>query len=144
MGVRGGMACPARARISRIRSRGWMSSSAIERPGSGRIARPSSTATAAPAALAYRMICTAGLPTALVCQNVAPELREDLRHLAQQVVAVGSGEGAQILSVPPRLAAIPRGSTRGQRRDLGPEPRIDEERERAAAALGRVAEAGWP
>jgi hypothetical protein len=30
----------------------------MDRTGSGRIALPSSTATAAPAALAYRMICT--------------------------------------------------------------------------------------
>src|ERR1700728_1293102 len=71
-------------------------------------------------------------------QHVALQLREYLRHLAKEIVAVTAGEGTQILAVPPLSPVIAGGSPRWQRRHLGREGRIEEERGREPAAAAEV------
>ena len=76
----------------------------------------------------------------LVGQYLAAELREHLGHLAQQVVAVGAAERVQVLPVPARLAAVgDRGPPR-QRRDLGGEVGVEEEREGEPVPAAGVAD----
>src|SRR5580698_4173297 len=73
-------------------------------------------------------------------QDVAAQLREDPGNLAEQVVAVAAGEGPQILTVPSPPAVVSGGGAIGQRRYLGGEARIQEEREREPAMAAQVAD----
>src|SRR5215469_10708784 len=69
-------------------------------------------------------------PRRPLAQRVPAELRKHFGDLAEQVVAVAAGERSQVLAVPPAGAVAGGGSAVGQRRHLGCEPRIEEERER--------------
>ena len=71
-------------------------------------------------------------------QDVAAELGEDLGDLAEEVVAVGTGEGAQVLAVLAPSAVVCGGSSVRQRRHLGGESRIQEEWEGEPAVAAEV------
>jgi ketosteroid isomerase-like protein/uncharacterized protein YndB with AHSA1/START domain len=67
---------------------------------------------------------------ALAEQALSHQLGKDLRDLADEVVAVGAGEGPQVLPVPARRTfARSRRRGRRQRRYLGAESWVKEERE---------------
>ena len=53
-------------------------------------------------------------------EDVVAELGEDLGDLAQQVVAVGAGEGAQVLAVPAGPAVVARGGPPVSRSSMSP------------------------
>ncbi|HZR51506.1 MAG TPA: hypothetical protein VFB06_18580 [Streptosporangiaceae bacterium] len=72
-------------------------------------------------------------------EHIVAELREDLRDLAEEVIAVAAGEGAQVLAIPPWPAVFAGRRAGGQRRHLGGEPGIQEERERQPAVAAEVA-----
>jgi hypothetical protein len=85
----------------------------------------------------------------LLFQDVSAELRKDLGYLAQEVVAVGAGEGSQVLAIPPPSAVISGRGPVGQRRYLGGESWIQEEREGQPAVAAEVADPvrrrpAWP
>ena len=73
-------------------------------------------------------------------QDVTAELGEDLGDLAEKVVAVGTGEGSQVLAVPAPSAVICGGGPVGQRRHFGGESRVQEEWEGEAAVAAEIAD----
>jgi peroxiredoxin Q/BCP len=76
----------------------------------------------------------------LVGQYLAAELREHPGDLAQQVVAVGAAMRLQVLPVPARLAAVGGRGPPRQRRDLGGEVGVEEEREGEPVPAAGVAD----
>src|SRR5262245_50135627 len=67
------------------------------------------------------------------------QLREDLRDLAYQIVAVRAGERPQILPIPAPFTIRRGGRPTGQRRHLGHEVGIEEERVRQPLVAADVA-----
>src|SRR6516225_2118714 len=76
-------------------------------------------------------------------QDVAAELGEDLGDLAEQVVAVGTGEGSQVLTIPAPPTVVCGGGSVGQRRHLGGESWVQEEWEGEPAMAAEVADPVW-